>query len=86
MKTVMEECFRGSWASVHLRVLIFCREMCFSSCRRSLTSDPYFPQVPLSVKMKWEWLLFSTASLLSGLAIVWYGLVTWQRKRKTQTS
>lgn len=54
-----------------LRVLIFCKEMCFSSSRRSLTSEPYFPQVPLSVRMKCEWLLLSTASLLSGLAIVW---------------
>ncbi|TNN86874.1 hypothetical protein EYF80_002629 [Liparis tanakae] len=53
-----------------LRVLIFCREMCFSSSRRSLTSEPYFPQVPLSVRMKWEWLLLSTASLLRGFAIV----------------
>lgn len=52
-----------------VRVLIFCREMCFSSSRRSLTSEPYFPQVPLSVRMKCEWLLLSTASLLSGFAI-----------------
>lgn len=61
----------GAAGVFDVRVLIFCREMCFSSSRRNLTSEPYFPQVPLSVRMKWEWLLLSTASLLSGFAIVW---------------
>lgn len=41
-----------STASRDLLVLIFCREMCFSSCLRSFTSAPYLPRVPLSARMK----------------------------------
>lgn len=61
-------------------MLIFCREICFSNWRRSLTSAPYFPVVPLSARMKCEWRLFKTVNLLKGLDIVWYGRTTWPRE------
>ena len=71
---------------LHLRVLIFCMEMCFSSCLRSLTSAPYFPVVPLSARMKWECRLLSTVSLLSGLDMVWYGRTTcWTTTKFSST-
>lgn len=57
-------------------VFIFWSEMCFSNCRRSFTSAPYFPVVPLSARIKWECILLSTVSLLIGLDIVWYGRTT----------
>lgn len=60
----------------NLLVLIFCKEMCFSSCRLSITSAPYLPRVPLSARMKCVCELLSTESLLRGLDMVWYTRVT----------
>lgn len=49
--------------------------MCFSSCRRRLTSAPYLPTVPSSTRRKWECRLLRTFSLLRGLSSVWYGAI-----------
>lgn len=59
------------------RACIRWRLMCFSSCRRRLTSAPYLPTVPSSTRRKWEWRLLRTLSLLSGLSSVWYGAMIY---------
>lgn len=66
----------------YLLVFIFWSEMCFSSCRRSFTSAPYFPVVPLSARMKWECMLLRTVSLLIGFDMVWYGRTTYGQQKE----
>lgn len=53
-------------AQNYLLACIRCKLIVFSSSLRNLTSAPYFPTVPSSTRMKWEWRLFRTFSLLNG--------------------
>lgn len=60
----------------YLLAWIRCKLIVFSSSLRNLTSAPYLPTVPSSTRMKCEWRLFRTFSLLNGFNRVWYGATT----------
>lgn len=72
---------------IHSRAWILWRLMCFSSCRRRLTSAPYLPTVPSSTRRKWECRLLRTFSLLRGFSSVWYGAIICgvDKRGKTRT-
>lgn len=63
-------------------VCIFWSDMYFSKVLLSIISFPYLPTVPSSAIRKWECMLLSVLSLLSGLPRVWYRQTTWENQNK----